>query len=273
MVEKQYGADILKVPKDVKLFETAIATVWIDEYGIVCVKFKPVRRTLQNNKEYIEALAGFVKDGSKICLVVDITNTMPMRAEIREYLAAEYPKYVKAIAPISAKSLQGTIATTFQTISTGGYPMNLFSNETEAKDWLKTFLQAKIKAPNNTKLYETPIATFWLDKDGIVCGVSKPVERTVEHYKKNFELFAKLMKNGNKLCFLADSSNTLPVSLEVREYLTTEIPKYIKAHAIISDHPLPATLTTAVIKLSFAGFPVNQFLTEEEAKGWLKTFL
>jgi hypothetical protein len=263
----------MKIPKNTKLYEIAIATVWVDERGIVCVLFKPVRHTIENNRELIELISGFVIDGTKICLVVDLSKTMPMRAEIRNYLAAEYPKYVKAIAVISDKPLQRTIATTFQTISAIGFPMNQFTDEVEAKAWLKLFLHKQLKVPNDTKLYETPIATFWLDKDGIVCATSKKVERTIAHYEKNFAVLAGFMKEGKKVLFLSDASEAMPMTTAIRDYFVNEIPKYVKAFALVSEVPLPGTLTTAVIKLSFEGFPVTQFPNETEAKDWLKTYL
>lgn len=138
--KKQLIEGRIKVPKNIQLFETTIATLWVDETGMLCVLFKPVLRTIENNKEYIEVLAGLVKDSNKVCLLVDVTDTMPMRTEMREYLATEYPKYVKAVSVISAKPLERTLATTFQTLSTAGFPMNQFTNEKEAKMWLKLYM-------------------------------------------------------------------------------------------------------------------------------------
>ncbi len=270
---KQALNSLLKIPKDKELYEIATATCWIDENGIFCAASKPVRRSIEKYKEMIELFAKFSKNGSKLCFLIDLTNPMPLRNEVRDYLATEFPKYLKAHAVLVPAKLERTVATFFMQLDGPSYPINQFSEEKEAKLWLKQFMHPPFRIPDNTKLYETPIATFWLDEDGIVCATSKKVERSIAHFEKNMAVLAKLMKNGEKVLFLSDASDSMPMTAEIREYFANELPKYVKALAIISKVPLPGTLTTAVIKLSFTGFPINQFSTEEEAKEWLKTFL
>jgi hypothetical protein len=129
-----------------------------------------------------------------------------------------------------------------------------------------------LKTPENTELYETAIVTIWVDEYGIVCSASKQVRRTVEHYKEVMEIFAKLMKNSNKLCLLADVTDTMPMRSEVRDFIVAEMPKYIKAHAIVSEIPIQRTIATLFEKLSTSNYIMNQFTNEIEAKVWLKLF-
>ncbi len=130
-----------------------------------------------------------------------------------------------------------------------------------------------MKVPANTKLYETPISTFWIDEDGIICGISKKTERTLEHYKQVMDVYKSILKPGEKRCLLADASEAMPLDKTIRDYLASEMPKYIKAQAIISATPLDTTLNSTFLKVSFLGFPVRIFTNKEEGKDWLKLYL
>lgn len=129
-----------------------------------------------------------------------------------------------------------------------------------------------MQIPDNVKLYETPISTLWLDSDGILCGISKPTERSIEHYKFQFEVFKSLLKSNEKHCLLVDAKNQMPMSSEIREYLIVEMPRYVKAQAIISPKHLETSLNSTFLKISFEGFPIRMFNNETEARTWLKLF-
>lgn len=127
--------------------------------------------------------------------------------------------------------------------------------------------------PTDVERHETPISTHWMDENGILCAVSKKVERTIEHYQKVMEVYQQLIKKNEKLCLLADATDSMPVSKDVREYIANEMPKYIKAHAILLETPLTTSQTATFIKLNFLGFPVKVFSDVVEAKNWIKEFL
>lgn len=137
---KQKKTSLLKIPYNATLFKLPTATIWIDELGIVCSTINKVRRTLENQKQIIDLFAQLAVNGNKFCFLIDLTHTMPVRNEIREYLVNEFPKYIKAHAVISAHPIEGSVATTFMELHRPGYMINQFSNEVEAKIWLKTFL-------------------------------------------------------------------------------------------------------------------------------------
>lgn len=130
-----------------------------------------------------------------------------------------------------------------------------------------------LEIPEDVKLFETPIATYWVDDDGILYGINKNVERTLEHYQDTMELFQSLMKNGEKLCLITDASNAFPLNKEVSDFVSTELHKYIKAGAIITTVPLSATLTKTFLRLIFSGLPLRLFQDVEDAQKWLKDHL
>lgn len=130
-----------------------------------------------------------------------------------------------------------------------------------------------MKPPSKAEIFETEIATYWFDENGILYGVSKKVERNLSQYLEVIELYKKLTKNGNKFCLLADSSNSMPMSKEIIQYLAEEQPKYIKAMAIVSDTPFGTSQVNTFLKMTFLNFPVMKFSNEKEAKKWLKEYL
>jgi hypothetical protein len=132
-----------------------------------------------------------------------------------------------------------------------------------------------LNPPDNAELFETPMSTLWFDENGLLCAVSKKVERTIENYQKVMEFYKEFTKDGNKLCLLLDITNSpsMPMSKEVREYFVIEMPKYIKAHGLITDSPLQSTLAIAFVKLSVQGFPIKLCSNETDGKKWLKEYL
>ena len=128
----------------------------------------------------------------------------------------------------------------------------------------------RIKPPKNVEVIETPITIHWFDENGIMYVMSKKVERTMEYYSMVINVYASFVKEKGKLCTLSDTHNTMPMSKEVRDYLTKEMPKYIKAQAVITDEPLNGSKFKTFLSLSLKGFKVALFSNEKDAKKWLK---
>ena len=126
--------------------------------------------------------------------------------------------------------------------------------------------------PENAVLYETTTSTCWIDEDGILNLHSKSAERTLENYKEVMEVYKKLSAKS-KLCVLVESSKMQPVSKDVRNYLATELPKYVKVMAMISESPLGRMISNSFILLNPSAFPAKMFGNETEAKEWLKQYL
>jgi hypothetical protein len=128
--------------------------------------------------------------------------------------------------------------------------------------------------PENTEVHRTALLDCWFGTDGILYSVSKPGERTITNYDELFEVYKKLSNNGaNKLCTLGDVSNTGVLSKEVREYISGELPRYLKAMALVSDTAMGKTIGTFFKELSREPYPVAMFDREEEAVIWLKQYL
>jgi hypothetical protein len=128
-----------------------------------------------------------------------------------------------------------------------------------------------LKPPANAKVYETTLLSCWFGGDGILYSVSRPADRTIENYNALFELYRKLSKNGSeKLRTLGDVTKTEHLSSEVREYITIELPKYIKAMALISATQLGAAIGNFFIKVNSQAYPTQFFNNSQDAQQWLK---
>jgi hypothetical protein len=130
---------------------------------------------------------------------------------------------------------------------------------------------SRLKPPDNAKIYESPLLRCWFGDGGILYSVSKPADRTIESYDALFDLYRKLAKTRNeKLCTLGDITNAEHLSADVREYITKELPKYIKAMALISSTPLGTAIGNFFIKVHPQTYPTRIFNNPQDAVVWLK---
>jgi hypothetical protein len=130
-----------------------------------------------------------------------------------------------------------------------------------------------MKPPANAELFETPISTHWFIENGIMCTVSKPVERKIEHYHNLTQLYKRFTKNGNRLCVISDTTNSMPLNEEISSYLVKEMPQYIKARAIIAHAKFDSTYLKTFLKFNLEGIPVAVFSNEEDALKWINGYL
>ena len=129
----------IEPPKNTELYETHISTHWFDEDGIFYSISKNVEREIKHYKEVMAVYSRFSKDG-KLCLLSDVSNSVPMSPDALEYFTTEFPKYVKAQAIISDSPIGGTFGKTYQILSDKGFSTKQFSTVEDAKSWLKEFL-------------------------------------------------------------------------------------------------------------------------------------
>lgn len=130
-----------------------------------------------------------------------------------------------------------------------------------------------MEPPKNAKIFDLKTSTFWFDEDGIGCSISKKAPpQTLEDSIKGVEDFKKIIGN-KKVCLLADVTNSAETTREVRDYAAIELPKLVKAVAMISNSALGRMLANMFFSIKEQPYPVKMFSNEAEAKKWLKKFL
>ena len=129
-----------------------------------------------------------------------------------------------------------------------------------------------MEPPKNSNVIDFPTSTMWWD-EGILCSVAKKAPpQTVEEAKKTIEEFKKIT-GGKKVCLLSDSTDSTPLSKEMRDYAAEVIPEIAKAIAIISRSAVGKMAANLFFSIKKQPYPVKMFTDENEAKEWLKQYL
>ncbi|HWY12347.1 MAG TPA: STAS/SEC14 domain-containing protein [Bacteroidia bacterium] len=130
----------MKPPENAKVYEWDTSTFWFDESGIFCsISKKTPPQSLDEVKKSMEELYKII-GGKKVCMLLDVTYSAESTKETRDYAAVEFPKFVKAIAMLSQSALGKMMANLFFSIKAQPYPVKMFTDENEAKAWLKQYL-------------------------------------------------------------------------------------------------------------------------------------
>jgi hypothetical protein len=81
-----------------------------------------------------------ISKGQKRCILMDLTNYQLPSREVREYEAKELPTLATAIAIVSKSMYGAYVARIFLAHAKQPYPIKIFTDEPEAKEWLKQYL-------------------------------------------------------------------------------------------------------------------------------------
>lgn len=132
-----------------------------------------------------------------------------------------------------------------------------------------------MEIPKGATLYEHPLASYWMDSDGIWYAVSKETPRTLEMMRDNVAFLKKIFEN-KRVCLIADASKVSPYDKETRNYLAKELNNLYKAMAIISTSSIGRMVANTFILshlLNPLPVPMKMFKNEKEAKEWLREYL
>lgn len=135
--EDLFKDTLLQPPPDAEVTEWPSSVTWQDEEGILYSISKPGTTSFEETKKIV---AEFIKYDKKFCLLIDVTHSSETTREVREYVAEEFPKFVKAIAMISKSSLGKMVANIFFALKAQPYPKKFFNDEHEAREWLRQYL-------------------------------------------------------------------------------------------------------------------------------------
>jgi hypothetical protein len=131
----------MQAPPNAEVYETPLLNCWFGEDGILYSVSKVAERTIENYDILFELYKKLSKDGTKkICTLGNITSTQPMSKEVREYIALQFPKYIKAMALISYSPMGATIGKLFKDLQLSPYPIRMFEDEASAITWLRAIL-------------------------------------------------------------------------------------------------------------------------------------
>lgn len=120
---------------------TKSETIILDSSGVVkCYVHKDYFLELDDAKENLEVVKRF-GNGKLIPVLVDIKESKGGSKECRAYFASEEAgKIQSACALLVSSPLSRLIGNFFIGLNKTKFPTKLFTNESEAMDWLKNFL-------------------------------------------------------------------------------------------------------------------------------------
>jgi hypothetical protein len=116
-------------------------------------------------------------------------------------------------------------------------------------------------------------STIWFEESGLLCSKSKKSEmQSVQDTKEIIDFLDKKLC-GEKVCMLADVTYSSETTRDVREYAANELPRFIKALAMLSDSVTGKMLANLFFKLKYQSYPVKMFNHEKDAREWLMKYM
>jgi hypothetical protein len=125
-------------PTDKETFEGEIATYWFDE-GILVSLSKNPKRTVENLKGNVE-LVKRITNNKPAPLLIYLSNSPVPDKDARKYSTEQLPVIYKAMAMVSKPGLAKFIMNILFALNKPPIPMKSFTDDKEAKAWLKQYL-------------------------------------------------------------------------------------------------------------------------------------
>ena len=129
-----------------------------------------------------------------------------------------------------------------------------------------------ILPPPGKEIFEGEIATYWLDKDGILISVSKNPTRTVANITANVALVKQITSNKKVPLLIYLSKSGVP-DKETRKFAAKQLPEIYSAMAMVSKPGLAKFIMNFLFRLKPPPIPMKSFVNDKEARVWLKQFL
>lgn len=126
-------------PTDRQIFEGEIADYWMDDDGILVSLSKSPKRTVANITGNI-ALVKQITNNKKVPLLIYLCNSPIPDKETRKFASEQLPNMYTAMAMVSKPGLATLIMSVLFKFRTPPIPMKNFTDDKEAKEWLKQYL-------------------------------------------------------------------------------------------------------------------------------------
>lgn len=131
---------IMAVPTNAEVTEIATSYYWFDEDGILCaVNKKTPPLPFEEIVKLVEDLK-IITNNKKVCMLMDVTYSASSNKQTREYTAREFPQLVKALALVCKAPMSRMLGYLFFALVSTPFPAKMFSNENDAKAWLKQYI-------------------------------------------------------------------------------------------------------------------------------------
>jgi hypothetical protein len=127
----------MTIPTDRPVYEGEIATYWFDD-GILVSLSKSPRRTVANITANV-ALVKQITNNKRVPLLIYLSNSPVPDKETRKFSTTQLPVIYSAMAMVSKPGLAQFIMRILFQLKPPPIPMKSFTNDLEAKEWLKKY--------------------------------------------------------------------------------------------------------------------------------------
>src|SRR3954471_10514788 len=125
-------------PTDRPIFEGEIADYWLEDDGILVSVSKSPKRTVANLTKNI-ALVRQITNNKKVPLLIYLSNSPIPDKETRKFASEQLSNVYTAMAMISKAGLAKLIMNVVFALKPPSIPMRSFTDDYEARQWLKEF--------------------------------------------------------------------------------------------------------------------------------------
>lgn len=125
--------------------------------------------------------------------------------------------------------------------------------------------------PTDRPVYEGEIATYWFE-NGILVSLSKSVKRTVANVAGNVA-FVKQITGDRKVPLLIYLKSSPIPDKATRKFSTEQLPEIYKAMAMVSKPGLAQFIMKILFRLKPPPIPMKNFVSDVEAREWLRQYL
>lgn len=130
---------MIKPPDNIQLIKGEIADYWYAPDGILYSYSKSPKRTVKNITENI-ALVKKITGNKIVPLLIYLSNSPVPGKATRKFAAEQLPNVYAAMAMVSKPGLSTFIMNILFRLKAPAIPMRSFTDDKEAKEWLKQFV-------------------------------------------------------------------------------------------------------------------------------------
>ncbi|SMO58919.1 DUF7793 family protein [Solitalea koreensis] len=127
------------VPTDREIIEGEIASYWMDDDGVLVSLSKSPKRTVENIRGNVE-LVKRITGNKRVPLLIYLSNSPVPDKETRKFSTTQLPVIYSAMAMVSQPGLATFIMNILFSLKPPPIPMKSFTDDKEAKEWLKQYL-------------------------------------------------------------------------------------------------------------------------------------
>jgi hypothetical protein len=128
----------MTAPTDSQIWKGEIADYWLND-GILISLSKNPKRTVENISANV-ALVKNITNNKKIPLLIYLSNSPVPDKATRKFATEQLPAIYSAMAMVSKPGLSKFIMNILFALKPPPIPMKSFTDDKEAKEWLKKYL-------------------------------------------------------------------------------------------------------------------------------------